>query len=309
VAQAVAQAAAQQHKAFCVEDAWRMAMAMEDSRLTQVFEMLVERLGRLEAAQERMQRSIMHKAEWGAAGARVSAVELGGPSVMLTKAYDGPSHAKVMALTGHEDGFMGDSCVFYATAAWSRGERGAWDGDLEAVWGAERLRSVRAACAVWWRGKDEEDASFTRTDAGLEFGHDYVDYEIFEVVLRRRYPGLIAYGPCGCVFHAENGRGMEEAARLLERAREVLAEANQAEDILPACAEVQVVPAVFPVRLVCAILRENMDDAKKEWLLLSKNKRAAVLEHAGEGENRQVVTKRDVKRMCMRIDPRGEADV
>lgn len=281
-------------------------MSLSEDRLTPVFEMLVERLGALEAAEQRRASRERLEAEWAPKGTLVPASLYGGPEVMMLKTQAGqalpqppdPLYVCLMG-TSHTGHGYGNKCVYYTTEEWARGRRGGWDAELEEEWGDARLEEVRARVKAWKAdaaasdGDEALDGDAPCDEVGLPAQHhEYASDEMFETVLRRRVAAaaatqggaacrLVSWSVAGCVIEVSEGSVLAACALVLGEAKRALEDGRQAADVLPRAAEVRFTE--WPALVSCCLGAHRVN-AREAWDALSAGTKRRVARAARDGE-------------------------
>ena len=195
----------------------------------------------------------------------------GGPAINIIKAYENYNTCnQLIAITR----FLGET-LSYATSAWAAGEIGAWDKELEELWGTQKLTSVRNNCQNWWKDNYIKPSC---TEAGIQSSHKlfYLDNEILDTIVRHRLKHETSITLCavtmqGCLLHVKEGRNslgpMEAAAGVLQVVYNALDQIDQT-DVIPDSVYIRRVPKVLS-SLVCATLSYNAKEAQEAWQLLS----------------------------------------
>lgn len=163
--------------------------------------------------------------------------------------------------------------VFYDVELWSMESigdtlwKGEWDSDLSEIWGSEKYCSVRAAHDLASMRSDAREILPSAQDYGLDSPHPSARVAVFEALLKKRHPGLIAIGASGlAVANTDIG----SVVALLDAIMRDLGVA-----VVPWINMTPITAEVKPLAL--AVLgRYDLTDA---WKMLSKEARARIYEH------------------------------
>lgn len=254
-------------------------MAADEPPLVAVFDMLVERLGRLEAEVGATRAQARHEAEHAPAGSQISNFVFNdvndGPALMLTKVYDGPADR-----AGHYYiKYPEFSCC--PTTMWdTKHTSGAWDRELEAAWGSDVVQQAREAAAAfgdaWMEGDGDDRPFYEAVVRRLPSGEwcSCLDAAMLSSVVRGRVPGVLGFGRAACVFEVTNGSPLSATASIMREAWRALKQAGLLTEYQDFPTTVAVDRLLWHRDLATAVLLGNQERFERAWKALGPKTQA-----------------------------------
>jgi hypothetical protein len=182
-----------------------------------VFEMLIERLGNLEAAVAAQGRMLQEAAD-ERTGTRIRPAALGSSlrGFTVRKMYEGVI-GDLLVL----DISLAEGMHVFETEEWASGKERSWmDAGADRAFGREVADSVRARCLELLPAAREIGARLRCADVGLTgTPHDFVYRAWLEVGLKGIAPSVMAVGPEHVVFRIKS---LREALDVVHQARHLL---------------------------------------------------------------------------------------
>lgn len=186
-----------------------------DVSLCRVFDMLVDRLGRVESMLENHQRAQEHASDLSPKEMVLSGLLHSDIPLQITKMYDGMLYQGnvIIVEMGCTDVFEIETLL---TKEWASGKvSGRFDAELRTKWGDETFTKFKTACARFYEAHyvDDDDEYLPPSwkelcDAGGEFlGGSWplkscVEYAVFEIALQHHVPELLGLGQYGIMLRA-----------------------------------------------------------------------------------------------------------
>lgn len=222
-----------------------------------VVEMLMSHLDKIEHMLKLQDTSARLTDSLRPLGTPFSGVTLTGKCVTLTVHHPFDSHGNFDNNGGREGDILiinpsppGVECE---NITWSTNSHWRWDGELSDAWGNDLCESTRASMIAHYKFVAECTCPYFHyppscKDLGIESGYESVQDAMYETVLRRRVPGLLAVGED---YIAVSMCSITEAVKLASR---VMSECQVTEELNDVT--MYVIPKWYQ-SLALAVLRAN----------------------------------------------------
>jgi len=185
----------------------------KDASLCRVFDMLVDRLDRIESTIENHQRAQEHASDLSPKEVVLSGLLHSDIPLQITKMYDGMlDKGRAVIVEMDTDVFETDILL---TKEWASGKvNGRFDTELRAKWGDEKFTRFKTACARFYETCDDDylPPSWEEVvNAGGEFLGDSwplkssAQNAVFDIVVRHHVPELLGLGQYGIMLQVPKG--------------------------------------------------------------------------------------------------------
>jgi len=175
-----------------------------DTALCRVFDMLMDRLDKIESLLEKNHRAQEYASDLSPKGTILSGLLHSDLPLQIKKMYDGILHGDTVIVDMTE---VMDGTETLATKEWALGEvKGRYDTELRTKWGDETFERFKMACAQFFETHDEDDIpKWKELDNCESLGgswpkESYVHYALHEIALKQHVPELFGLGPWGMMF-------------------------------------------------------------------------------------------------------------